>query len=883
MRLKSLKKIQQSKFNLFLKLYFFVTILFGLFFIIFILNSGYWKEIKDRYSKRFFLSGTNNYLKIYDIGFKSIISNFYEIDNLNLNISFKNRLKLEKDRDEVLKIDATNPGTTFKFKEVKAVADYKEKKINISLRIKGDRRIHFEDKKHTSYKVDVKKDKKLFGLETFSLIKPRSKNYIHEWLYHELLGEGDLIKLKYDFINLSINGQNSGLYALEESMDKILLERNKKRNGPIFGVVEEYSRNFENIKLQVYNKKYWQSVENIEFTQKASSKLESFFSNLLDENDFNDLIDVEKWAWFFAVHDINNYDHGSVVKSVKFYYNPISGKIEPIGLDGHRVTPNFSNNYDWESVISKKGISTFDKAKNCDVNKYIKCNLLLKKFFFKRDGKLRKDFFEKYRQSVLKISSKEFLDDFFQQRKEKINFINSKIYGDYFLIDHVFKFGPGLYFFDKVDFYKKADILKKYFSSEPEKIFASQDKNKLIINNLSLNNNYKVKKIYCFNVIGNEKIIDVDKKISESLNIIYLSQIINNSNENFKCSKLELINNFSQKIMKIKIDHLNTIDKKKNYLKFKDQKNLTLKRHNNYFKKIENKLFLKNDSIIIDKDIFIPKGYEVILKPGQKINIKNGAFIFSKSPWTAEGEKQKKILITGDKNNFGGGLIISEPEKASYFKNVNFLYLEGLKNENHIILGSINFYNTNLKLENISFEKISSEDALNIMNSNFEINNINFSENSSDAVDFDFSSGFINNVNFKDIGNDAIDFSGSKVTVKNASFININDKVISAGENSDIKIFDINAINSYAGIVVKDGSIVKAEKIVMNGVKFPFASLIKKNEYEMPRLFLKNINIEDFLEKWLVDRKSKIWYDNLSVGKFSKNILPIFYEEKNYN
>ena len=122
MRLKSLKKIQQSKFNLFLKLYFFVTILFGLFFIIFILNSGYWKEIKDRYSKRFFLSGTNNYLKIYDIGFKSIISNFYEIDNLNLNISFKNRLKLEKDRDEVLKIDATNPGTTYKFKKVKAVA-----------------------------------------------------------------------------------------------------------------------------------------------------------------------------------------------------------------------------------------------------------------------------------------------------------------------------------------------------------------------------------------------------------------------------------------------------------------------------------------------------------------------------------------------------------------------------------------------------------------------------------------------------------------------------------------------------------------------------------------------------------------------------------------
>ena len=41
---------------------------------------------------------------------------------------------------------------------------------------------------------------------------------------------------KYDFINLYLNGEDLGLYVIEEFFSKILLERNKRRNGPIFSV-----------------------------------------------------------------------------------------------------------------------------------------------------------------------------------------------------------------------------------------------------------------------------------------------------------------------------------------------------------------------------------------------------------------------------------------------------------------------------------------------------------------------------------------------------------------------------------------------------------------------------------------------------------------------
>ena len=48
----------------------------------------------------------------------------------------------------------------------------------------------------------------------------------------------------------------------------------------------------------------------------------------------------------------------------------------------------------------------------------------------------------------------------------------------------------------------------------------------------------------------------------------------------------------------------------------------------------------------------------------------------------------------------------------------------------------------------------------------------------------------------------------------------MNDKIISAGEGSEIKIDEMKAINSYAGIISKDGSKVFSNNINFDGVKF---------------------------------------------------------------
>ena len=230
-------------------------------------------------------------------------------------------------------------------------------------------------------------------------------------------------------------------------------------------------------------------------------------------------------------------------------------------------------------------------------------------------------------------------------------------------------------------------------------------------------------------------------------------------------------------------------------------------------------------------------------------------------------------------------MIINGAKNKSQFQNVKFKYLSGLKKnkknsiKEFIILGSVNFYKTNVDIKNVVFEKISSEDAINIINSTFSVQNAEFIENNSDSLDFDFSEGEIENVNFEYIGNDAIDFSGSKVNVKNAKFFDIKDKVISIGENSNVKIKNIEAVTSNVGIATKDGSIVYAENILMDEVKIPFAAYNKKSEYGNSLLYLKNIGLNNFEEKWLVDNNSKIFYKNANVGKISKDIMKIIYKD----
>jgi len=133
--------------NIFLKYYFFLSISLFLILVFLVLQTGYWGNYKKTFLDRFYKSSYNNYLKLPYIIPQAIYGYFLKIPQININISFDNQLVLEKDRKTVLKdsISDRNSGMTYSFTKVPASIDYESKNVEIDVRLKGDRNIHFNE------------------------------------------------------------------------------------------------------------------------------------------------------------------------------------------------------------------------------------------------------------------------------------------------------------------------------------------------------------------------------------------------------------------------------------------------------------------------------------------------------------------------------------------------------------------------------------------------------------------------------------------------------------------------------------------------------------------------------------------------------------------
>ena len=462
-----------------------------------------------------------------------------DLENFVISIDQKNLYKLESQRKKKLE------NKFYKFdKFADASIKFKEKKYNVKMRVKGDRSLHWEVKDRTSYKIDIKGEKRLLGLEEFSVQKPITRNYIYEFIFHKLLEFNKLISLKYHFVNLKMNDSHQGIYALEEGFSKELIERNKKRNGPIFGLNEEDGVGYPNVFYDLYSEKYW--TENYpELVKNAYAKLNSIKK---DQADLNKFFDLDKWAKFFAVIDFSNALHGSLSKSVKLYYNPATGKFEPIGFDGHYFDSEINS-------ANKFIILDFLNPNNNNCNHICYDRNWYLKFLKKKDGSINRKFIDLYIKELNKISSEDFLREFKEKYIDSVEFYNTQFFSEKSNKDRTIFKGLGYFIYDKNYLDNRKNYIKKRLVEINSDMFAK----------FNLEDN-KIK-FYSKNKMDLKKIISMCPNEKFFLNFIFPDGNINfNSNcEYFLDDKrldLSQVFNLNLDFKKITYSDLTKNDKK---------------------------------------------------------------------------------------------------------------------------------------------------------------------------------------------------------------------------------------------------------------------------------------------------------------------------------
>ena len=258
-------------------------------------------------------------------------------------------------------------------------------------------------------------------------------------------------------------------------------------------------------------------------------------------------------------------------------------------------------------------------------------------------------------------------------------------------------------------------------------------------------------------------------------------------------------------------------------------------------------IFLK-DKYFLNKDIYFPCNLEVVIEPGSEFIIADGASMYINGPFSANGNKDQKIIF---KTLTNWGSVIINPYKNFHKSRkifINFVEFYGGSESsinNVHSTGMVNILNSDdLTILNSLFANSLGEDSLNIKNSkNIHLDNLKVFNSFSDAIDLDFCEGRMKNISVSKTGSggDGIDLSGSNISIENSYFNNISDKAISVGENSIANIQNIEIDSSFYGVVSKDSSIVNIFNSIIKNSSIAFSTFIKKNIFNDPQIFYKNI------------------------------------------
>ena len=182
--------------------------------------------------------------------------------------------------------------------------------------------------------------------------------------------------------------------------------------------------------------------------------------------------------------------------------------------------------------------------------------------------------------------------------------------------------------------------------------------------------------------------------------------------------------------------------------------------------------------------------------------------------------------------------------KINFFGNENFRHknLKKYPFDNKGLTGCLTFSNLQLNSVSIYSQKSNCEDAINLVNTTGSINLIKSLDSYRDGLDIDFSNLEINKIIISNAGNDCTDLSGGKYNIQHLSLSNCNDKALSVGEKSFLKLKDINVINAQIGLSSKDSSVVELENAKIKNSNTCFEAKRKKQEFSGGIISILNSN-----------------------------------------
>ena len=726
----------------------------------------------------------------------------------------------------------------------------------VKLRLKGDKKDHWATKKW-SFRVHVSGNDSIFGVRKFSVQQPGTRNVIGEWLFHRAMNFEDIISLRYEFIDVTLNGKYMGVYAFEEHFDRILIEHNQRREGPILKFDE--SLFWKTFQYPIWKETYFYSSSIQGFNQnrilrnpklkeaftRGISKLESFRTQ---EAKVKEVFDFDRLAKYYALAEL----FGSTHISLRFYLNPITSLLEPIAFDANAGV-KLTNLISIRRRLRESVVFDFDYFVFSDL-----------------------EFVARYHSELERISDKNYVDnflahvnddfqtslDFIKRDYPRYTFAGEILYENQQLIRHALFPVKGLHGYVERLTSNQLTLNLGVIQPMPVEVIALV-RNQTVITKLEPPIRIKGKvateavdyKRLSFEIPNLE---EIDENILEEISLRY--RIIGTSGWQeialFPWPHKDLDTVIEETISEV--SEFESLD----FIKVKKDENL---------------IIFKKGTWNIEKTLSLPQNYRLIIGPGTSLKLKNNASIISYSPVELMGTKNSNIQITAAPNSASGFAVLS-PEEKSIITCVQFANLTAPSIKGSELTGSVTLYEASARIWNCQFKNSKSEDSLNIVRGEVNLDDCVFQNSYGDGIDADFiSESVIKNCKFFNTGNDGIDVSGSTVQVLNSNLEACGDKGISVGENCQVRIANCVVNESKIGIAGKDMSIVSIENCKFDNCSIGLAAYQKKPEFGGANIYANGLTVLNSDTPYIVEKGSRLVIDNKLIPAVRQRLVRLLY------